>query len=56
VRSAFDGFVLDTDGYRDRPAPDLRRYDERSCGLSDPDLTNRSLDTWVDDLEASARC
>ena len=30
----------------------LVRYDERGCGLSDLDLTNCSLDDWVDDLRA----
>jgi pimeloyl-ACP methyl ester carboxylesterase/DNA-binding CsgD family transcriptional regulator len=28
------------------------RYDERGCGLSDPDLGEPSLETWVADLEA----
>jgi pimeloyl-ACP methyl ester carboxylesterase len=30
----------------------LVRYDERGCGLSDWDVTDFSMDTWVDDLEA----
>jgi pimeloyl-ACP methyl ester carboxylesterase/DNA-binding CsgD family transcriptional regulator len=28
------------------------RYDERGCGLSDPDAGDPSLETWVADLEA----
>ena len=28
------------------------RYDERGCGLSDPELGDPSLETWVADLEA----
>jgi len=28
------------------------RYDQRGCGLSDPDVTEYSLDAWVGDLEA----
>ena len=28
------------------------RYDERGCGLSDRDVGDLSLDSWVDDLEA----
>jgi DNA-binding winged helix-turn-helix (wHTH) protein/pimeloyl-ACP methyl ester carboxylesterase len=30
----------------------LVRYDERGCGLSDWDVTDFDLDTWVEDLEA----
>jgi pimeloyl-ACP methyl ester carboxylesterase len=30
------------------------RYDERGCGLSDRDVDDFSLDTWVRDLEAVA--
>ena len=30
----------------------LVRYDERGCGLSDWDVSNLSLETWVQDLEA----
>jgi pimeloyl-ACP methyl ester carboxylesterase/DNA-binding CsgD family transcriptional regulator len=30
----------------------LVRYDERGCGLSDRDVTDYSLETWVQDLEA----
>lgn len=30
----------------------LIRYDERGCGLSDRDVTQFSVDTWVQDLEA----
>ena len=29
----------------------LVRYDERGCGLSDRDVDDFSLDTWVGDLE-----
>ena len=29
----------------------LIRYDERECGLSDWDVTNLSIDAWVQDLE-----
>jgi pimeloyl-ACP methyl ester carboxylesterase/DNA-binding CsgD family transcriptional regulator len=29
----------------------LLRYDERGCGLSDPDVGNLSVNTWVGDLE-----
>jgi pimeloyl-ACP methyl ester carboxylesterase/DNA-binding CsgD family transcriptional regulator len=29
----------------------LLRYDERGCGLSDRDVENLSLETWVSDLE-----
>ncbi|HKE52636.1 MAG TPA: alpha/beta hydrolase, partial [Actinomycetes bacterium] len=29
----------------------LVRYDERGCGLSDWDVSEFSLDSWVDDLE-----
>jgi pimeloyl-ACP methyl ester carboxylesterase/DNA-binding CsgD family transcriptional regulator len=28
------------------------RYDQRGCGLSDPDVRSFSLDAWVSDLEA----
>jgi pimeloyl-ACP methyl ester carboxylesterase/DNA-binding CsgD family transcriptional regulator len=28
------------------------RYDQRGCGLSDPDVADFSLDAWVGDLEA----
>src|SRR5205814_2172535 len=28
------------------------RYDERGCGLSDANVENLSVDTWVGDLEA----
>jgi pimeloyl-ACP methyl ester carboxylesterase/DNA-binding CsgD family transcriptional regulator len=28
------------------------RYDERGCGLSDPEVGDLSVDTWVSDLEA----
>ena len=28
------------------------RYDERGCGLSDPEIGDLSVDTWVGDLEA----
>src|SRR5256714_14679580 len=27
------------------------RYDERGCGLSDPNIGDPSLETWVGDLE-----
>jgi pimeloyl-ACP methyl ester carboxylesterase/DNA-binding CsgD family transcriptional regulator len=30
----------------------LIRYDERGCGLSDWDVTNYSIDAWVQDMEA----
>lgn len=30
------------------------RYDERGCGLSDWDVADQGLDSWVDDLEAIA--
>lgn len=30
----------------------LVRYDERGCGLSDPDASSAGLETWVADLEA----
>ena len=30
----------------------LVRYDERGCGLSDRDVTDFSMDAWVQDLEA----
>ena len=30
----------------------LVRYDERGCGMSDRDVDDFSLETWVDDLEA----
>lgn len=30
----------------------LVRYDERGCGLSDRDVSNLSIDAWVQDLEA----
>ena len=30
----------------------LVRYDERGCGLSDWDVSNYSIDAWVQDLEA----
>jgi pimeloyl-ACP methyl ester carboxylesterase len=28
----------------------LLRYDERGCGLSDPEIGAPSVDTWVEDL------
>ena len=30
----------------------LVRYDERGCGLSDSEVIDLSVDTWVADLEA----
>ena len=32
----------------------LVRYDERGCGLSDWDVDDFGLDTWVEDLERSS--